>query len=99
MQKSDQDPQDGLKWLRRLVITLLLVMIAGFITLIGLFVMRFSALSQDSVLPAEIALPSGAEPLAFTQGSDWYAVVTKEDLILIYNRSDGTLRQSIQISK
>ncbi|MES2968886.1 MAG: DUF6476 family protein, partial [Pseudomonadota bacterium] len=35
---------------------------------------------------------------AFTQGAGWFAVVTADDRILIFDRANGTLRQTIQIT-
>jgi hypothetical protein len=42
-------------------------------------------------------LPEGARALAFTQGRDWYAVVTERDEILIFDRATGALRQRVAI--
>ena len=71
-------------------------MVLGFIVIVVLFVIRFSDAFEPE-LPDVITLPDGSEPLAFTQGSDWYAVVTEDDQILIYDRESGTLRQTINI--
>jgi hypothetical protein len=70
-------------------------MIAGMVIIVVLMVLRFNA--PTPVLPERIALPDGATPAAFTQGPDWYAVVTEDDRILIYDRATGTLRQTVQI--
>ncbi len=85
----------NLRFLRRLVTVLTAVMICGVLVVIGLLVTR---LNRDTpTLPHQIALPDGAEPRAFTQGPDWYAVVTSNNQILIYDRLTGALRQTIQI--
>ena len=34
---------------------------------------------------------------AYTQGSDWYAVVTEADEILIFDSASGELRQTLRI--
>lgn len=81
--------------LRRLVMALTVVMIGGFLVLIGAFVMRLNASGPS--LPEKVALPAGTEAAAFTQGSDWFAVVTTDDRILIYDRLTGTLRQTLAI--
>ncbi|GLQ34663.1 hypothetical protein GCM10007939_09460 [Amylibacter marinus] len=86
----------NLRFLRRLVTLLLIVMILGFITLIALFVMRFSAETERKPLTS-ITLPAGVTASAYTRGGDWYAIVTADNQILIYNQSDQSLRQSIQI--
>ena len=76
-------------------------MIAGLVIIIGLIVIRFSDDRKPSplALPDSIALPDGSVPIAFTQGGDWYAVVTTSDQILIYDRTTGALRQTILITK
>jgi hypothetical protein len=71
-------------------------MILGLLTIIALFVIRFWS-PRDATLPETITLPDGARAEAFTQGSDWYAVVTQDDRILIYDRATGQLRQTIAI--
>ena len=71
------------------------VMIAGIVLIVVLIWSRYS--NARAPLPERITLPSGAEALAFTQGPDWYAVVTGEDEILIFDRATGALRQTIAI--
>ncbi len=76
-------------------------MIAGLVTIIVLIVIRVPNVIrtvEDPVpLPEIITLPDGSEASTFTQGPDWFAVVTKENQILIFNRDDGSLRQTLQI--
>jgi len=86
----------NLKLLRRLVTTLLAVMIIGFITLIFMFVMRFQSNNQTFKLN-DITLPIGTSATADTQGDDWYAIVDDAKKILIFNKVDNTLRQTINI--
>lgn len=74
-------------------------MIAGFALIVFLFVMRLTAEPQATALPAEITLPDGTTTQAFTMGTDWYAIVTDDDRILVFNRSDNSLRQSIEINR
>ena len=94
---SDKAPDEGtLKYLKILVTVLTVTMILGFLTIVGLFVMRFSEMGRVE-LPDRISLPDGAEATAFTQGDDWFAVVTEGDEILIYSRVTGNLRQRIVI--
>ena len=97
MPEPEAPEPPNLRFLRRLVTLLTAVMICGVLVVIGLLVTR---LSRDAApLPAEIALPDGAEARAFTQGPDWYAVVTSDDRILIYDRLTGNLRQTVEITK
>ncbi|MEM6303306.1 MAG: DUF6476 family protein [Pseudomonadota bacterium] len=85
----------NLRFLRRLVTVLTAVMICGLLVIIGLFVTRLSA--PTPVAPETLELPEGVTARAFTTGPDWYAVVTTDDQILIFNRSTGTLRQTVDI--
>ena len=87
----------NLRFLRRLVTILTATMILGLIAIFTVLVMRFSTDAQTP-LPAEITLPDGATATAFTQGPDWYAVVTAKDEILIFSRSTGDLRQRVKIN-
>ncbi|SFN59684.1 hypothetical protein SAMN04487859_105203 [Roseovarius lutimaris] len=85
-----------LKFLTRLVTVLTATMIAGLLVIIALFVIRFWG-NDAPDLPATITLPDGARATAFTQGTGWYAIVTADDRILIYDRTTGNLRQSVTI--
>ncbi|PLS22275.1 DUF6476 family protein [Neptunicoccus cionae] len=86
----------NLRFLRRLVTILTATMILGLLAIFAVLVMRFST-NSGPALPDSITLPDGSEATAFTQGGDWYAIVTAEDTILIYDRTTGELRQTVQI--
>lgn len=86
-----------IRYLRLLVTILTSTMIAGLLVIIFLFVTRFSNTGPE--LPGTITLPDGASAAAFTQGNGWYAVVTDDDRILIFDRDSGALRQTITIEK
>jgi hypothetical protein len=89
----------NLRFLRRLVTLLTAVMILGLVTVVALLVIRLQAPAPASLpLPEAIALPEGATARAFTQGTDWYAVVTDGDEILIFDRATGALRQRVAIT-
>jgi hypothetical protein len=89
----------SLKLLRVLVVLLLLTMIAGFLVIVALFVIRLPGGGDTGALalPQAIALPEGAQATAFTRGRDWVAVVTEDDRILIYDAATGALRQTLRI--
>jgi hypothetical protein len=70
-------------------------MLIGVVVVVGLLVTRLS--SKGPKLPEIIILPNGTTATAFTQGGTWYAIVTSGDQILIYNRTDGQLRQTINL--
>ena len=88
------EPQN-LRFLRRLVTVLTTVMIVGVLVVIGLLVIRLQAPPTQLKLPADIALPEGVIPIAYTRGPDWYAI-TAADEILIYDIS-GALRKRVEI--
>ena len=85
----------NLRFLRRLVTVLTVVMIGGVLVVIGLLVTRLY--SPAPALPDRITLPAGSSAQAFTQGRDWYAVVTDADEILVFDRLTGALRQRIEV--
>ncbi|MCP4817997.1 MAG: hypothetical protein GY883_02335 [Shimia sp.] len=83
----------NLKFLRLLVTGLTTVMIVGLVTVVALIVMRFR--DDGPILPEEIILPDGVAVQAVTTGDGWYALVTEDDRILIYDRITGALRQEV----
>lgn len=95
---SDPSPPEpaNLRLLRILVTTLTAVMICGFLVIVGLLVIRFSS-DHPSALPETVTLPAGVQAKAITAADDWYAVVTDDDRILIFDRASGTLRQTVRI--
>ncbi|MFD1193452.1 DUF6476 family protein [Seohaeicola saemankumensis] len=95
---SDQSPlpePGNLRFLRLLVTILTGTMIAGLLAIISLLVIRFP--TATPALPDVITLPYGTRAQAFTATAGWYAVVTTDDRILIYDRASGTLRQEITV--
>jgi len=88
----------NIKFLRILVTILTSTMILGLLVVIALLVIRIGGDGGNALpLPETITLPDGATATAFTQGGDWYAVVTAADEILIFDRETGELRQIMQI--
>lgn len=89
----------GLKFLRILVTILTASMIAGLVAIIVLIVIRFPHVVNlgEADLPEAIILPDGTTATAFTQGEEWYAVVTANDEILIFDRATGQLIQRVEI--
>ncbi len=95
---SQPAPEPGnLRFLRVLVTSLMVVMIGGFLVIVGLFVIRFS--SDRAVLPDSITLPDGTKARNFTVGPTWYGVVSENDTILIFDRATGNLRQTVIIEQ
>lgn len=92
----------SLKYLRRLVTVLTGTMILGLLTIIALLVMRFGPASGpqpvETLLPEQLSLPLGVGVRGITATDKWYALVTEEDEILVFDRAQGVLRQRIAIA-
>ncbi len=98
----DDTPEIGelppsLKFLKWLVIVLMVTMILGVITIVGLLVTRMPG-GGGVVLPENLTLPEGAKAEAVTVGWDFLLVVTVDGRALVYGR-DGTFRQEIVLSE
>lgn len=87
-----------LRFLRRLVTVLTATMILGVLAIVALLVIRLQT-PPPLALPDSIALPDGTQAAAFTQGDGWFAVVTQNDQILIFDRANGTLIQTVEIAR
>lgn len=84
----------GLRFLRQLVTILTIVMIVGVVLIAALLVIR---LNQPALaLPDQITLPSGTVAVSYTQTHDWFAVVSDQNKILIFDL-DGQLTQEVII--
>lgn len=70
-------------------------MIGGLVVVVGLLVTRFYG--DGPAMPESITLPDGAEATAFTKGDGWYAVVTADNTILIFDAVTGQLKQTIEV--
>jgi hypothetical protein len=83
-----------LRFLKRLVTGLAVVMGLGVIALVGLLWLR---LGQPVLpdLPATISLPEDARAEAVTFARDWIVVVTQTGEVLLYDRM-GALRDRVQ---
>lgn len=95
----DPEAQAVLRWLRRLVTALAVVMGLGILAVAAVLWVRLGPGSQPApaalpVLPAQIALPQGARAEAVTFARDWLIVVTDSGEVLLFDR-DGALRQRI----
>jgi hypothetical protein len=85
-----------LTYLKRLVTALAVVMIAGFVVLILTLVIRLNA--PAVAIPDEITLPDGQIAQAVTFGDGWYAVVTEDQTLLVFQESTGALLHEAQIT-
>ena len=89
---ADQQVPD-LRWLRRLVTGLAVVMGLGIVAVVAILWVR---LSQPPLpeLPPGLALPEGESAAAVTFARDWTVVVTDAGEVLLYDRA-GALRQRV----
>ena len=71
------------------------VMIGGVLVTFALIVIRLS--DRTPTLPNQVELPDGARAQAVTIGNNWYAVVTDDNRILIFDKTTGRQRQEIII--
>ena len=84
-----------MRLLRRMVMLLTAVMIGGVLVTFALIVIRLS--DRTPTLPDQIELPDGARAQALTIGNNWYAVVTDDNRILIFDKTTGKLRQEVTV--
>lgn len=88
----------SLRLLKGLVIVLMITMIVGVITVVGLLVTRMPDLRNLApALPATLQMPAGATAQAVTMGSGWIGVVTTDNRILIFT-PEGILQQEIAVA-
>ena len=94
----ETEPQN-LRFLRRLVTTLTVIMVGGLLAVVALLVIRLSDAPSVALpqLPDQITLPAGESGRAVTFGEGWIAVVTTSDKILILDANTGDLRQEIAL--
>ncbi len=86
-----------MRFLRRLVTVLTLVMIGGLVTVIALLVIRLQAPAPAvPQLPDTISLPAGVSAEAVTFGAGWVAVIAG-DRILVFDAGTGDLRQEVVV--
>ncbi len=72
-------------------------MFLGLLAIVSVVVIRFSNSPDPMRLPDRITLPAGATMTGFARGGDWFAVVTDDGRILIYDAGTGALRQSVAV--
>jgi hypothetical protein len=66
-------------------------MIVGFVTIVCVFVINFR--KSHSLIPATLELPDDIIPIAYTQTRNWYAIVTDDDEILIFDNTGNEIQQ------
>jgi hypothetical protein len=84
------------RFVKRLVVILTSVMIAGLVLIVGLLVVRVTQTPPPLVLPDSITLPEGTTPEAVTLARDWVLVLADGE-ILLFDRATGTLAHRIAL--
>lgn len=92
------------RFLKVLVTVLTATMIFGVLSIVALLVIRLQTppptpASIDLALPDSVILPDGATATAMTRGTDWIAIVTDNERILIYGLKGGNPHQEITIDR
>jgi len=86
-----------LRFLKGLVTVLTAVMILGLLTMVAIFVIRLGSIAPTPPpLPEKIALPDGVRALSVTWGPDFYAVVTDDRRVLVFDNG-GKLIKTVEI--
>lgn len=85
-----------MRWLKRLVTGLALVMGVGILAIAAVLWVRLGpgAAPPLPVLPAGLVLPEGVRPAAVTFAKGWLVVVSEAGEVLLFDAS-GTLRQRV----
>ena len=91
---EDFELPPGLRFLRQLVTVLTVVMIVGVVLIAALLVIRLN--QPVLAIPDQITLPTGTVAISYTQTHDWFAVVTDENKILIFDLN-GQLAQEVDV--
>ena len=91
---EDFELPPGLRFLRQLVTVLTVVMIIGVVLIVALLVIRLNR--PALAIPDQITLPAGTVAASYTQTQDWFAVVTDENKILIFDLN-GQLTQEVDV--
>lgn len=81
------------------MIVLTVTMIAGFLTIVMLFIVKFRSFGGPPVLmlPDHVTLPEGQYASGFVHGNDLFYVITRDDAILVYDAQTGTIVKQVEI--
>jgi hypothetical protein len=86
----------SLRFLKWLVILLMITMIGGVISIVALLVTRLPGESAPS-LPAKVELPAGEAAQAVTVAKGMAIIVTESGRVLVF-APDGTFRQELELN-
>ena len=97
MTDTPEEPRlpPSLRFLKALVIVLMITMIVGVITVVGLLVTRMPN-ANAVMLPQDLKLPAGKTAQAVTMGKGWIGVVTSDNRFMLFDAA-GQLLQDIAL--
>jgi hypothetical protein len=97
MTDTPEEPRlpPSLRFLKALVIVLMITMIVGVITVVGLLVTRMPK-PNAVALPQDFVLPAGKTAEAVTLGKGWTGVVTSDNHFMLFDDA-GKLLQDIAL--
>jgi hypothetical protein len=84
------------RFVKRLVVILTSVMIAGLVLIVGLLVARLTQAPAPLTFPDMLDLPAGITPEAVTLARDWVLVLAEGE-ILLFDRATGALSHRIAL--
>jgi hypothetical protein len=93
----DQPVPPDVRFVKRLVVVLTGVMIAGITLIVGLLVLRLTAAPAPLALPDQLDLPPGVTVQAVTLTRERVLVVSEDDDVLVFDRATGALRHRIAL--
>ena len=79
--------------------TMTVTLIVGFIIIVGLFITKFNSFVAlpDQIFPDQIMLPNGTRAATFTASKDWFAIITTDDELLLYDQHTNDLIRRINL--
>lgn len=72
-------------------------MILGVIVIIGLLVTQIARSPAPFGLPDHVSLPEGVRAQAVTLSRDWVLVVSEDQIVLVFDRRNGTLLHQLDL--
>jgi hypothetical protein len=93
MTDTPEEPRlpPSLRFLKALVIVLMITMIVGVITVVGLLVTRMPD-GNALVVPQDFKLPAGITAQTLTFGKGWVGVVTTDNHFMLFEPSGKVLQ-------
>lgn len=90
---TDMDPlshstlnEGHILWLRRMVMTLIIVMIVGVVTITGLLIRKLNQTEAPALPDLAAVLTEGV--IAYSVTPDWIITTTRDGTVMVYAKSD-----------